>query len=78
MAKIYACLLGDWICLNDEPTCTIGRNKQKPYQWWEENADIWAPFEREKENTLYQLNYLTISYKGHNYRINPIFIQIVD
>lgn len=24
MTKVYACLLGDWVCLNDDPDCKIG------------------------------------------------------
>ena len=24
MDKIYACLLGEWVCLNDDPDCKIG------------------------------------------------------
>ncbi len=24
MKKVYACLLGEWVCLNDDPDCTIG------------------------------------------------------
>lgn len=77
MAKVYACLIGNWVCLNDDPDCVVGENQVSPGQWFEENADIWAPFCREKEHTYYQLDYVKISYKGTVYRINPVFIQIV-
>lgn len=77
MTKIYACLIGDWVCLNDDADCKIGGNCVSPIQWWEENAEIWSPLKREKPDTMYQSDYVNISYKGKNYRINPIFIQIV-
>lgn len=65
MVNIYACLVGNWVCLNDDPT------------WWEENASIWSPIHKEVADTMYQLDYLKIRYKGKVYRINPIHIQIV-
>ena len=77
MKKIYACLLGDWVCLNDDPDSIIDRNGQSPFTWWEEGAPIYAPFSRSRENSLYELDYVDIHYKGKDYRINPIFIQIV-
>ena len=78
MTKIYACLIGNWVCLNDDPECVIGENQTSPSQWYEENAEIWAPYNRQEENTYYQLDYVKIFYKGNVYRINPIFIQIVS
>ena len=77
MTKIYACLIGNWVCLNDDPDCKIGPNMASPYIWWEEMAKVWAPLQREKPDTLYQFDYVEICYKGTDYRINPIFIQIV-
>lgn len=78
MTKIYACLVGNWVCLNDDPNCTIGEHHANPYQWYEESAEIYAPFQRGKEGTYYELDYVKINYKGKDYRINPIFIQIVS
>lgn len=78
MKHIYANLLGDWVCLNDDPNCTIGKSNVSPNQWYEENATIFAPIQRENENTYYQLDYVNIFYKNKTYRINPIFIQIVS
>ena len=46
MLKIYACLAGDWVCLTDDPDCTIGENKKSPSVWWEENASIYSPGKR--------------------------------
>lgn len=79
MKKIYACLLGEWVCLNDDPDCKIGRNFKSPSIWWEENAEIYSPIKKEisLENSAYGLDYINIYYKGKEYRINPIFIQIV-
>lgn len=74
--KIYACLLGEWVCLSDDPDCRIGNSR--PFIWFKEEADVYAPFKREKENTYHHLDYVRISYKGKNYRINPIFIQVVN
>ncbi|NLY09398.1 MAG: hypothetical protein GXZ11_05810 [Tissierellia bacterium] len=76
--EIHACLLGNWVCLNDDPDCKVGTRGCSPNTWYEENAEIWAPFNREDEHTYYQLNYVPIIYKGKSYRINPIFIQISE
>lgn len=27
MKKIYACLVGEWVCLNDDPECKMGKLK---------------------------------------------------
>jgi hypothetical protein len=77
MKKIYACLIGEWVCLNDDPDCTVGESLTPVAQWYEESAEIWAPAVR-KEHTYYQLDYLHIYYRGKDYRINPIFIQVVS
>lgn len=77
MVNIYACLTGNWVCLNDDPNCTVGLNGQSPSLWWKEGADIYAPFKRDSENSLYNIDYVNIIYKGTSYRISPIFIQIV-
>ena len=78
MKKVYACLAGDWVCLNEDADCVMGEHRTKPSQWYEENAIIFAPFKRDKEDTYYELDYVNIFYKGKDYRINPIFIQIVS
>lgn len=76
--KIHACLLGEWVCLDDDPNCKIGNNLKSPQIWYEENAELWAPFNREQEHTYYQLEYVELVYKGTSYRINPIFIQVTE
>ena len=78
MKEIYACLIGNWVCLNDDPTCKMGIHHASPDMWYEENAPIFAPFNRDAEDTYYQLDYVYIHYQGADYRINPIFIQIVE
>lgn len=55
----------------------MGRKYGFSNQWYEENAEIWSPLKREAD-TYYQLDYIHIQYKGKDYRINPIFIQIVE
>nr|DAX67271.1 MAG TPA: hypothetical protein [Bacteriophage sp.] len=77
MVNIYACLVGNWVCLNDDPDCVMVDYGQSPNTWWEENASIWSPIHKEVADTMYQLDYLKIRYKGKVYRINPIHIQIV-
>lgn len=77
MKMVYACLVGNWVCLNDDPDCVIGSKRQSPSIWWEEGAEIYAPIHRNSGNTLYNLDYVHLIYKGTSYRINPMFIQIV-
>lgn len=75
---VYACLCGNWVNLSDDPNCKMGGNHASPYMWWEENAEIWSPINKEQEHTMYQLDYVQIHYMGKSYRINPIFLQIVE
>lgn len=75
---IYACLIGEWVNLSADPDCIMGTHMVSPNVWWKENPVIWSPFKREKENTMYQQDYVNILYKGIKYRIHPMFIQIVS
>lgn len=77
MTQIYANLIGNWVNLTDDPDCKMGIHMTSPDIWWEENADIFSPFQKSEENTMYQLDYVYIHYKGIDYRINPIFIQVI-
>lgn len=52
MTSIYACLIGDWVNLGDDPNCKVGGNHQSPIIWWEENAEIWSPINKEQEHTM--------------------------
>lgn len=80
MTKVYACLIGNWVCLNDDPDSKISDYQQSPYLWWEEGAPVYAPTLRDKdlEHQFYGLDYVNVYYKGAKYRINPAFIQIVS
>ena len=79
MTKVYACLTGKWVCLNDDPDCVFCENGQPPSVWWEESAPIYAPAKltEEMEHSMYYQNYVNIVYKGVKYRIHPMFIQTV-
>ena len=81
MTKVYACLCGEWRCLNDDCNCVMGIYRQPPCLWYEEGAKI---ADRESNNRMmkdtdsyYNFDYIHIHYCGKDYRINPIFIQIV-
>lgn len=76
MTEVYACLAGEWVCLNSDDNCGIGPNHLSPNTWYEENAEIFSSNSKQ-EHTYYQLDYVHIYFKGVDYRINPIFIQIV-
>ncbi len=78
MIKVYACLTGNWVCLNDDPECVMGVFHVAPSKWYEDNAEIYAPIQRREANTYYQLDYVHIHYRSKDYRINPLFIQIVS
>ena len=76
--EIFACLTGNWVNLCDDPDCKIGKKEQSPLEWFDECAPLWAPHKRKDDNTFHQLDCVTIIYKGKKYKINPIFIQIVE
>ncbi|KAI3350773.1 hypothetical protein [Clostridium botulinum] len=78
MKNIYACLIGNWVNLCDDPNCKIGSHRTSPLVWWEENAEIWSPSKKEDEHTMYQQDYVHIYYLDKDYRIHPSFIQIVE
>lgn len=76
MTKVYACLIGNWVCLNDDPNCLIG-GIHSPEHWWKNSDEVYAPIKREEKNRFTELDYVHIEYQGVDYRINPIFIQII-
>lgn len=78
MQKVYACLIGNWVCLNDDPECMMGIHLVSPNQWYEENTIIWSLIPRDEKDTYYLLDYVQIFYRNKHYRISPIFIQIVS
>ena len=48
MKKVYACLAGEWVCLNDDPDSKISEYGKSPYLWWEEGAPIYSPCNKDK------------------------------
>lgn len=66
MKKIYACLVGKWICLNDEDDCVIGTNMSSPETWL-----------KELDQPVHTLEYVNLHCKGRDYKISPIHLQIV-
>lgn len=77
MKKVYACLAGKWVCLNDDPDCVMGSEQLPPHDWYELSHDVYAPTKRDVGNDYYHLDYINIHYRNKDYRISPIFIQIV-
>ncbi|WDF02928.1 hypothetical protein [Shouchella hunanensis] len=73
---VYACLCGEWVNLGDDPESRIGGNHSNPYIWWEEGAEVYSPIDKDQEHTMYQQDYVNIYFKGAEYRIHPMFIQI--
>ncbi|MFZ7333624.1 hypothetical protein [Streptococcus pluranimalium] len=76
MTEVHACLCGNWVNLTDDPDCVIGEHRQDPVTWWKEGSPIWAS-KNNNSNSYESLDYVNIHYRGKDYRINPIFIQIV-
>ncbi|WP_413485573.1 hypothetical protein [Brochothrix thermosphacta] len=62
--KVYACLLGDWKCLEDDPNSKVFDNS--PDVWW-----------REQGQDLFKYDYVNVFYNGKGYRIHPSLLQIV-
>lgn len=77
MEKIYANLLGEWQCLNEDKNCVMGPNEVSPTTWWEESAKQYSPIQRTEADTLYQSRYVTIKFKNITYDISPQCIQII-
>lgn len=76
MTEIHACLCGKWVNLSDDSECVIREYRQDPITWRKEGSPIWSSGDR-KSNSYESLDYVNIHYRGRDYRINPIFIQIV-
>ena len=72
MNKVYACLAGEWVCLNDDPDSKISEYGKSPYLWWKEGAPIYSPCNKDKEleHSFYGLDYVHVYYKGNDWRIN--------
>ena len=80
MTKVYACLAGNWVCLNDDPECAMGERRVSPSLWYRENALVCASCTKvvkgEYEHT--DLEHVKVFYRGRDWRVNPLFIQLVS
>ena len=70
MKKYYACRAGNWVDITD----TGKVEDQTPSVFFEEqlkynNGSLVAE--------CFKYDYINIQYGGKNYRINPVFVQIV-
>lgn len=43
MIKVYACLIGNWVNLGDDPECVMSSNMSSPFIWYKEGGDVWSP-----------------------------------
>lgn len=77
MEKVYACLAGEWVCLNDDPKCHMTRQQLTPSDWLELDGPIYNQKDFEEDSWTH-MPYIHIFYKGKHYRMNPIFIQTVE
>lgn len=77
MKYVYACLIGEWVNLSTDDTVKIGEDRVSADQWLKENPEVFSPYKRDRYNNYEYLDYVNIEYQGKNYRINPVFIQIV-
>lgn len=76
--KIYACLIGNWVCLNDDDNCVMGDNFEDPITWYKNGGDIQRYKSKNiKEHTIAYTDKVKIHFKGKDYFINPIFLQFV-
>lgn len=70
MKKYYACLLGEWV---DITNCTV-EDYQPAAQYFKENLEYEG---NSKKAKCFEYDYINVQYNNKNYRINPIFIQVV-
>ncbi len=70
--RIYACLLGEWIDITE--TATVA-DHQNPVAYFTDNLKYASGSRYAK---CFEYDYIHIQYHGKDYRINPVFIQIVN
>lgn len=46
MTKVYARILGNWFCLNDNPKCTIIPGNISPEEWADTRTPLYAPYKK--------------------------------
>lgn len=70
MKRYFACLAGDWIDITEAGTV----ENQAPSVFFEEQL-IYKDGSKTAE--CFKYDYINIQFSGKNYRINPVFVQIV-
>ena len=70
MKHIYVCLLGDWIDITEVGTI----ENENPSKFIEEQLTY---VDGSYTAECFKYDYINIQYNNKNYRINPVFIQIV-
>ena len=70
--RIYANLLGSWTDITEDGTLADLRD---PVTYIKEML-TYAPGSNVAE--CFKYDYINVQYKGHNYRLHPSMIQIVD
>lgn len=70
--KIYANLLGEWTDITHTGTVADG---QSPTLYFQENL---AFVEGSTVAECFKYGYIHVQYQGHDYRLHPSMIQIVD
>ena len=64
--RIYANLLGNWTDITETGTVA---DCQKPVTYFTENSTVAECF---------KYGYIHVQYQGHDYRLHPSMIQIID
>lgn len=76
--KIYACLIGNWVCLNDDYNCVIGDNHEDPTTWYKNGGDIQRFKNKDiQPHTIEYLDKVKIHFNNVDYFISPVFLQFV-
>ncbi len=78
MKKFYACLAGNWVCLNDNPKSMIVSDLQTTLLKFDEGVPKYDKLFRHLLLEAKSNIYIYVYYKGARYKISPVFIQIVD
>lgn len=68
--KVYANLLGKWVCLNDDPNCRFGGEDYLTVNQWIEKID-WS-----FQTFLSDVDFVRIEFKGKTFIIHKSLITI--
>ena len=70
--RIYANLIGVWTDITESGTVA---NSQNPVKYFKENLSF---CENSTVAECFKYGYIHVQYQGHDYRIHPSMIQIID